>query len=116
MRCSVRGGGTNDVRCKLQAGGAVSLVSLEHFPEGIREIVEGRRGGGTLLLSIESDILLYWLIGNPADRAVCRGIWGFLPQIGFPVIRLISVRSVVQIHPGPYAGSPVRPGFRASVG
>ena len=48
MRCSVRGGGTNDVRCKLQAGGAVSLVSLEHFPEGIREIVEGGERWGNV--------------------------------------------------------------------
>jgi len=56
----------------------------------------------SVLLSIEYDIIRHPEGRTTADHAVRQRFTGFLPDFLLPFGRLISVRSVVQLYPGPY--------------
>ena len=65
----------------------------------------GKSGGTTsllsILLSIDPDIVRHSEGPTTADHAVRQRFTAFLPDFLLPCGRLISVRSVVQLYPGP---------------
>jgi len=55
----------------------------------------------SIQLSIDPDIIRHPEGPTTADHAVHQRITGFLPDFLLPFGRLIGVRSVVQLYPGP---------------
>ena len=55
----------------------------------------------SIQLSIESDIVRHSESPTTADHAIRQRFTDFLPDFLLPCGRLISVRSVVQLYPGP---------------
>jgi hypothetical protein len=53
-------------------------------------------------VSIDPETLRHLTPGIPADRAVCQRITDMVSDSGRGFVGLISVRSVVQLHSGPF--------------